>query len=103
MKSRAKSLLIFCCLFLSFVVQVDAYQAHADHSINGMSHTVWHIPYVRNNILETIFSNGAESADDINHKIYYLSYKPYNRKFRKGTKSKKQIPADAISTNHGSW
>ena len=35
MKSRAKSLLIFCSFLLAFSVQLDAYQAH-DHSVTGM-------------------------------------------------------------------
>ena len=97
MKSRAKSLLIFCCLFFSFVVQVDAYQAHADHSINGMNE-----PYVRNNILEFIFSFGSFQMVQMVSIIYTVYIIPYNYKFRKGTKSEKQIPADAISTNYGS-
>ena len=53
MKSRAKSILTFCCLLLSFMVQLDAYQAH-DHSING----TW-----------DFISLKQKGSHDIDHKI----------------------------------
>ena len=77
MKSRAKSLLIFCSFLLAFSVQLDAYQAH-DHSINGM--------------LE-IIPLKLKGPHDMDLKIWF---------FRKGTKYKKQIPSHAVPTHNGS-